>query len=79
MRDNYVSPDQCIERSELPGVIIEVHVQGGDEVETGTPLYTLDAMKMHNVFKARRPGVVKQVNIQPGDRIVKHHPVLEYK
>lgn len=78
-RSRYVPPDPSLECSQLPGVIIAVHVKPGQTVSPGTPLYTLEAMKMHNVFRARREAVVKQVNVKPGEKIVKHHPVIEYR
>lgn len=78
-RRNWSAPDRRIEISELPGVVVAVHVAPGARVAPGTPLYVLDAMKMHNTFAARFGGVVKRIHMKPGDKIGKNQPVLEYE
>ena len=67
------------ELAELPGVVVAVHVKPGERVPARAPLYTLDAMKMHNVFAARFGGVVRRIHVNPGDKIAKHQVVLEYE
>ncbi len=67
------------ELAELPGIIVAVHVKPGERVAARAPLYTLDAMKMHNVFAARFGGVVRKVHVAPGDKLTKHQVVLEYE
>ena len=44
----------------MPGLVLEVSVEAGQEVEEGTPLLILEAMKMENVIKAPGTGVVKK-------------------
>jgi biotin carboxyl carrier protein len=77
-RKPYEAPNKKAIFSQLPGVIIEVHVKVGDQVKPKDPLYTLDAMKMHNLFKARRGGVVKEIHVEIGEMIPKNHLVIEY-
>ena len=40
----------------MPGVILDVVGRGGDTVERGQPVATLEAMKMNNVIKSPRAG-----------------------
>jgi biotin carboxyl carrier protein len=78
-RSNYQPPNRKIEEVTLPGVIVEVLVKPGDVIKAGEPLYILDAMKMHNTFRAKFGGEVKKVNVNPGDRVIKKFPIIEYK
>lgn len=78
-RTAYRAPDRGTELTELPGLVIEILVKPGDRVTPRTPIYTLEAMKMHNVFNARFGGKVKRVIAKPGDRLAKNQPVIEYE
>ena len=53
----------------IPGLVVKVLVQEGDEVEDGQPLVILEAMKMENEIRALRGGRVKQVQAAAGQRI----------
>lgn len=61
----------------MPGVILEVNVKAGDQLERGQQVAILDAMKMHNVIGAPRAGTVAEVfvavgqNVDHGDAIIK--------
>ena len=50
-------------KSPMPGKVLAIHVQPGDEVKTGTSLLTLEAMKMENVIKAEGVGIVKTIAV----------------
>lgn len=53
----------------MPGKILEVHVAGGDEVETGDVLATLEAMKMQSDIEAPRDGTVLSVHTAEGEAV----------
>lgn len=61
----------------MPGLVLEVSVEAGQEVEEGTPLLILEAMKMENVIKAPGTGVVKRVNVSKGEAVDKNHLLIE--
>lgn len=61
----------------MPGLVLEVSVEAGQEVEEGTPLLILEAMKMENVIKAPGTGVVKNVNVSKGEAVEKNHLLIE--
>ena len=63
----------------LAGVVVEVHVQVGDEIEVGQPLIVIEAMKMQNELRAPQPGTVTAVHFQQGDRVEKGELLLEYE
>ena len=64
--------------SPMPGLITDVKVQEGQQVEIGEPLLVLEAMKMENVVKATAPGVVSAIHVQKGDRIEKGSVLIEF-
>jgi acetyl/propionyl-CoA carboxylase alpha subunit len=53
----------------LPGVVLAVHVAQGDQVDDGTPMVVLEAMKMEHVIRAAADGVVAAVHVAEGDRV----------
>ncbi len=56
--------------AQMPGVILKVHVKPGEEVQAGTPLCVLVAMKMENEIRSPIDGVVKEVYINDGDKVL---------
>ena len=53
----------------MPGVVVEILVAPGEEVEAGAPLLILEAMKMQNEIAAPSGGVVKSVHVTPGQAV----------
>jgi acetyl/propionyl-CoA carboxylase alpha subunit len=56
-------------RATLPGMIVAVAVGEGDEVEAGTSLLTIEAMKMQNEVRAPRAGRVLDVVVSAGQTV----------
>ena len=61
----------------MPGLILDVLVEEGQEVEAGTPLIVLEAMKMENVIKADGAGTVKEIKVNKGDAVDKRQLLIE--
>jgi pyruvate carboxylase subunit B len=55
--------------SPMPGVVVAVLVEAGQEVRTGEGLLILEAMKMENEIRAPRTGVIEAVQVTPGQRV----------
>ena len=53
----------------MPGRILSVLVEVGQEVSNGDVLVVMEAMKMENQMKASADGVVKNVLVQEGDLV----------
>lgn len=53
----------------MPGKIVSVNVQEGQEVKAGTILIVLEAMKMQNEIAATGVGTVKRVHVKPGQNV----------
>ena len=50
----------------MPGKVVRVLAQPGDQVAAGQPLVVVEAMKMENELGAARAGTVKDVPVQEG-------------
>ncbi len=55
--------------SPIPGRVIELAVNKGDEVKEGQTLIVVEAMKMENSFKAPRDGVVQFIHTNPNEKV----------
>ena len=63
-------------KSPMAGVIQDVRVHPGDEVEAGQVVVVIEAMKMQNDLHARRAGTVKAVYVTVGQRVDQGAPLL---
>jgi len=55
--------------SPMPGKVVKILVNPGDEVEAGQTIVVVSAMKMESEFKARKPGIIKDVFVKEGDLV----------
>ena len=63
----------------MPGLIVKVDVEVGDEVQDGQALCTVEAMKMENILRAERKGVVVKINAGPGDSLAVDDVIMEFE
>lgn len=66
-------------KSPMPGRILRFDVNIGDTVQEGTPLLTLEAMKMENVIKAEGEGVVKAIVKSTEAVVEKGELIIEFE
>lgn len=55
--------------SNLAGRVIAVHVRSGDRVSPGTPVITIESMKMEIPLESEVSGVVTDVLVAEGDEV----------
>jgi acetyl-CoA/propionyl-CoA carboxylase biotin carboxyl carrier protein len=53
----------------MQGTIVKVLVEVGQEVEAGTPVVVLEAMKMENSITADKAGTIAEVKVAPGQAV----------
>jgi biotin carboxyl carrier protein len=53
-------------KSPMPGRIVKILVQTGDEVTAGQPLLVMEAMKMENEIKAKAAGTIAELHVTIG-------------
>ena len=64
-------------KAPMPGLIVDVLVEVGQEVIEGTALLVLSAMKMENVILAQGEGVIKSVEVKKDDAVEKGQLIIE--
>ena len=60
----------------MPGLVLKVLVNEGQEFKKGDNLLVLEAMKMENILKAPVDGTVKGIKIKAGDKVEKNEVLL---
>ena len=65
-------------RAPMPGLVRQVNVQEGDEVDSGDFLFILEAMKMENVLKSPVNGIVSELFVKPGESVEKNQILLSF-
>lgn len=66
-------------RSPVTGLVIQVNVSPGQEVQSNDVLMVLEAMKMENQVTASHAGTVKSVNVAPGSSVKVQQVLLEFE
>ena len=54
----------------LPGTIMQIFVNVGDQVKRGDKILMYEAMKMENNFLSEVDGVVKEIKVKVGDNVL---------
>ena len=65
--------------SPMPGLLVQVAVQPGQEVKAGERVAVIEAMKMENVLFASADGVVKEVRASQGDSLAVDQAIVEFE
>jgi len=63
----------------MPGLLVSVAVQSGDQVEPGQELAVVEAMKMENVLRADVQRTVSSVLVSPGESVSADQPIVEFE
>lgn len=64
-------------KSPLPGTIIDIHVNVGDNVKAGDKLLTLEAMKMENIINSDKSGKIVKIAFKKGDAVMEGDILIE--
>ena len=66
-------------KAPMPGLILEISVEVGQEVKENDPLLILEAMKMENSILSPRNGVIKSVTMSKGAAVEKGALLIEFE
>ncbi|MDN5212373.1 biotin/lipoyl-containing protein [Fulvivirgaceae bacterium BMA12] len=73
------SANQLLEiKAPMPGLILNIHVEEGQEVKRDEPIMILEAMKMENIIKSPGEGIVKKINVGIGDSVDKNSILVQF-
>jgi propionyl-CoA carboxylase alpha chain len=64
--------------SPMPGLLTQLRVGEGDQVEEGQPIAVVEAMKMENILRAPRAATVRAVRARPGASLAADEVILEF-
>ncbi len=64
-------------KAPMPGLVLSILVEPGQEVAQGDAMLILEAMKMENVIKSPGAGTVKQVVVEKGKPVEKGEVLIE--
>lgn len=56
-------------RASMPGKVLKIRVEEGDEVEKNAPILVMEAMKMEMTVSAGRAGTVEELPFSEGDQV----------
>jgi len=65
-------------KAPMPGLVIELKVEEGQEIKAGDPLIILEAMKMENIIKSPREGVIKSILVKKGQSVEKNQILIKF-
>jgi len=63
----------------MPGLILDVVVKEGDEVQKGDKLLVLEAMKMENIIKSPGSGKIKSIVVKKGDTVNSGEKLIHFE
>lgn len=61
----------------MPGLILDIMCEEGEEVEEGKSLLILEAMKMENVIKAEGSGTISKIHKSKDETVEKGQLIIE--
>lgn len=66
-------------KAPMPGLVVDILVEPGQEVKEGDSLLILEAMKMENSLKSPVDGVVKAINVSQKNTVDKNQILLSFE
>ncbi|KPQ06567.1 MAG: propionyl-CoA carboxylase alpha subunit PccA [Rhodobacteraceae bacterium HLUCCA12] len=63
----------------MPGLMVNLSVEEGQEVFEGQALCTVEAMKMENILRAERRSTVKKINASVGGSLAVDDVIMEFE
>ncbi|MET1025988.1 MAG: biotin/lipoyl-containing protein, partial [Dongiaceae bacterium] len=64
--------------SPMPGLLVSLAVQAGQDVKAGQELAVVEAMKMENLLRAERDGKVANLHAKAGDSLAVDQIIMEF-
>ncbi|MFN8388429.1 MAG: biotin/lipoyl-containing protein [Anaerolineales bacterium] len=63
-------------KAPMPGLVVAVPVEDGQDVKKGQVLLILESMKMQNELKSPRDGKVNRIKVKPGESVEQKQTLL---
>jgi biotin carboxyl carrier protein len=63
-------------RAPMPGLVVAILVEEGQQITKGQVLLILESMKMQNELKSPRDGAIGRVRVKPGETVEQKQTLL---
>ena len=63
-------------KAPMPGLVVAIPVEEGQQVKKGQVLLILESMKMQNELKSPRDGTVNRITVRAGESVEQKQPLL---
>ncbi len=63
-------------KAPMPGLVVAIPVEEGQEVKKGQVLLILESMKMQNELKSPRDGVINRIKVKVGESVEQKQALL---
>lgn len=63
----------------LPGVVVDLFVKAGDQVEVGKVVLIIEAMKMKNSIRSTRTGKIAEVLVGAGQTVAHKQALVRFE
>lgn len=63
-------------KAPMPGLVVEIQAEQGQQVEKDDVLVILESMKMQNELRSPRQGIVSRVRVEANDSVEQHQTLL---
>jgi propionyl-CoA carboxylase alpha chain len=65
--------------SPMPGLLVRLNIDKGDEIKAGEELAVVEAMKMENSLRATEDVTIAKIFAKQGDTLAVDQPILEFE
>jgi biotin carboxyl carrier protein len=77
---NNLSGSKVLEvKAPMPGLVLKLIAQAGQEVKKGENLLVLEAMKMENMIKSPGDGFIDEILVKPSQPVEKNQLMIRFK
>ena len=63
-------------KAPMPGLVVAIPVEEGQEIKKGQVLLILESMKMQNELKSPRDGIVSRIKVKAGESVEQKQAML---
>lgn len=65
-------------KAPMPGLVLDIRVTAGQQINKGDPILVLEAMKMENILKSPADGIIKTISVTKGDKVEKNTVLVTF-
>lgn len=75
----YKRPNPKEIKALIPGTVVELRAQPGQQIQKGEVILILEAMKMRNRIYAEMDGTIKAIEVSAGEKVIKGQLLVTFE